>query len=102
MHLSYTQTMMTTPQILSLRLSADEAQLMAQLHARLGISKSAVVKKALRLLADQFGSTGPADAYSAGADLFGRYGDEQRQASDIKQVVRQRLATKRSTAAPQP
>jgi len=88
--LSYTYQMMTTPQILSLRLSADEAQLMAQLHARLGISKSAVVKKALRLLADQFGSTKPADAYSAGAGLFGRYGDEQRQSSDIKQVVYQR------------
>jgi hypothetical protein len=37
---------------LNLRLSADEAQLMAQLHARLGVSKSAVVKQALRLLAD--------------------------------------------------
>jgi len=75
---------------------------MAQLHARLGISKSAIVKKALRLMADQFGSTGPVDAFSAGAGLFGRYGDEQRQSSDIKQVVRQRLADKRPSSAQQP
>ena len=75
---------------------------MTQLHARLGIGKSSVVKKALRLLADQFGSTEQTDTYTAGAGLFGRYGDEHRQSSDIKQVVRQQLANKSPSSAPQP
>lgn len=94
--------MTTSAQILSLRLSADDAHLMMQLHARLGISKSAVVKKALRLMADQLGNTGQADAFLAGAGLFGRYGDDQRQSADIKQVVRQQLAVKRPATTPRP
>ena len=91
---------MPSPQILSLRLSAEDARIMAQLHAKLGLSKSAVVKNALHLLADQLDDAGQADAFAAGAGLFGRYGDDQRQSADIKQVVRQRLANKRAATVP--
>ena len=72
---------------------------MAQLHARLGVSKSEVVKKALRLMADQLTSAPDANAFSAGAGLFGRYGDAHRQSAHIKQMVRQRLSAKRSAPA---
>ncbi len=89
--------MSTHPQFLSLRLSSDESRLMERLHASLGVSKSEVVKKALRLLAEQVNQPQPVDAFAAGAGLFGRYGDAQRQSSDIKQVVRERLANKRSS-----
>jgi hypothetical protein len=84
--------------ILSLRLSPDDAHLMAQLQVSLGVSKSAVVKRALRLMAEQLKAEPQSDAFAAGAGLFGRYGDEQRQAADIKQLVRQRLASKRAAA----
>lgn len=92
--------MNNSAQILSLRLSPDDAHLMAQLHARLGVSKSEVVKKALRLMADQLTSAPDANAFSAGAGLFGRYGDAHRQSAGIKQMVRQRLADKRSAQVP--
>ena len=92
--------MNNSAQILSLRLSPDDAHLMAQLHARLGVSKSEVVKKALHLMADQITSASDANAFSAGAGLFGRYGDAQRQSAGIKQMVPQRLAAKRSAPAP--
>ncbi len=88
--------MNTHLQFLSLRLSDDDARLMAQLHTSLGISKSEVVKKALRLMAEQVISSPQLDAFTAGAGLFGRYADEQRQSSSIKQGVRQRLAAKRN------
>ena len=83
-------------QFLSLRLSGDDTRLMERLHTRLQLSKTEVVKQALRLMAAQIDAQPQADAFSSGAHLFGRHGDAQRQATDIKSVVRERLAAKRA------
>ena len=90
--------MTTSAQILSLRLSQDDARLVTQLHAKLGLSKSDVVKRALRIMAFQLSSTPDTDAFSTGIGLFGRYGDVHRQSADIKQMVRQRIVSQRAPA----
>ena len=94
--------MSTNPQFLSLRLSDDDSRLMEFLHAQSGLSKSELVKQSLRLMADQLSKTQPVDAFAAGAGLFGRYGDAQRQSANIKQIVKQRLAAKHNAPAAHP
>jgi Ribbon-helix-helix protein, copG family len=84
------------PQYLSLRLSVDDSHIVQRLHEQLGLSKSEIVKKALRLLAEQQANGPHSDAYAAGAALFGRHGDVRRQSSQLKQIVRQGLVSKRS------
>jgi hypothetical protein len=81
-------------QFLSLRLGQSDSALMQQLHLRTGLSKTEIVKQALR----QFASSAPAadvSLYDLGQPLFGKYGDAARQSANIKQVVRDRLAAKR-------
>jgi Arc/MetJ-type ribon-helix-helix transcriptional regulator len=85
----------TSPHYLSLRLTPDDARLMEQLRAKMGISKSEVVKQAVRLMASQVADEPESNAFTLGSGLFGRYGDANRQSSDIKQLVKQRLAEKR-------
>ena len=85
----------TSTNYLSLRLSSDDARLMEQLRAKMGISKSEVVKQAVRLMASQVADEPESNAFTLGSGLFGRYGDANRQSSDIKQLVKQRLAEKR-------
>ena len=80
---------------LSLRLSTEDSRIVERLHGQLGLSKSEVVKKALRLLAEHIDGGTEADAYTVGADLFGRHGDAQRQSPHVKDVVRQVLNRKR-------
>ena len=84
-----------TDQFLSLRLGAGDAALMRQLHERTGLSKTEIVKQALRLLASS-DEAAPANAclYELGKPSFGRYGDATRQSAQIKSVVRDRLAAK--------
>ena len=81
-------------QFLTLRLSAEDASLMAHLHAQTGLSKSDLVKRALR----QFGASQAEPAtgglYALGQASFGRYGDATRQSADVKRVVRERLQAK--------
>lgn len=85
----------TSPHYLSLRLSPDDARLMEQLRTKMGVSKSEVVKQAVRLMASQVAAEPESNAFSLGSGVFGRYGDARRQSSDIKQLVKQRLAEKR-------
>ncbi len=98
----HTQPLSTNPQYLSLRLSDDDSRLIEFLHAQSGLSKSEVVKKSLRLMADQLSKEQPENAFTAGTGLFGRHGDAQRQSANIKHIVRQRLSAKHSTQAARP
>ncbi len=84
-----------TDQFLSLRLGAGDAALMRQLHERMGVSKTEIVKQALRLLASS-GEAAASDTclYELGKPSFGRYGDATRQSAQIKSVVRDRLNAK--------
>jgi hypothetical protein len=85
----------TSTNYLSLRLSSDDARLMEQLRAKMGISKSEIVKQAVRLMASQVAGESQSNAFTLGSGVFGLYGDAHRQSSDIKQLVKQRLAEKR-------
>ena len=89
-----------TDQFLSLRLGASDAALMRQLHERMGLSKTEIVKQALRLLAssDEAASANTC-LYELGKPNFGRYGDATRQSAQIKSVVRDRLAAKAKHSA---
>jgi len=80
-----------TEQFLSLRLSADDAALMAQLHAQTGLSKSDIVKRALRQLADAQLAPAAGGLFALGQSSFGRQGDATRQSAKVKRIVRDRL-----------
>ena len=82
---------------MTLRLTEDDAQLVARLIERTSMSKSQLVKQALRLLAQTQLASTPAQVslFALGAERFGKYGDSARQASNIKAVVRARLDAKR-------
>lgn len=82
-------------QFLSLRLGAQDSELLRQLRASSGLSKTDIVKHALRLLASSTQTQAGIDLYALGRSSFGRYGDVARQSGDIKSVVKQRLAAKR-------
>jgi hypothetical protein len=82
-------------QFLSLRLGASDSALMQQLHERMGLSKSAIVKRALQHLAASTEAQADVSLFDLGKPLFGRHGDATRQSKYIKSVVRQRLAAKR-------
>lgn len=84
---------------LTLRLTRDDALLIERLRERNGLSKSDLVKQALRMLARQQESLAPAaqGLFALGEGRFGRHGIASRQASNIKSVVRARLGAKRRT-----
>lgn len=87
-------------QFLSLRLGAGDAALVRQLHERTGLSKTEIVKQALRLLANSGEATASTTClYELGKPSFGRYGDATRQSAQIKSVVRDKLAAKRARLA---
>ena len=82
-------------QFLSLRLGAGDAALVRQLHERTGLSKTEIVKQALRLLASSDeAAAANTSLYELGKPSFGRYGDATRQSAQIKSAVRDRLAAK--------
>ena len=83
-----------TAQFLTLRLTEDDASLMAQLHAQTGLSKSEIVKRALRKLAGAEEEGSDVSLFALGAAHFGRQGDAKRQSANIKAVVRERLRVK--------
>ena len=85
---------MMATQFLTLRLTAEDAALIAHLHAQTGLSKSDIVKRALRQLVNV--ETLPADAgvFALGQASFGCQGDATRQSADVKRVVRERLQAK--------
>jgi hypothetical protein len=82
---------------LTLRLTGDDAQLIELLCARTGMSKSDIVKQALRAMASNEDSMAPAGQglYALGEHGFGRHGDASRQSANVKSVVRARLKAKR-------
>jgi len=80
-----------TQEFLTLRLSADDASLVAQLHAQTGLSKSDIVKRALRQLADAQSTPAAEGLFALGQSSFGREGDAARQSANVKRVVRDRL-----------
>jgi len=81
-------------QFLTLRLTAEDALLMAHLHAQTGLSKSDIVKRALRQLVKEEAVPAVDSLFALGQTSFGRQGDAMRQSYDIKRVVRERLAAK--------
>ena len=82
---------------LSLRLSSQDALLIEHLRVQTGLSKSDVVKHALRALAsnDDFAAPAVQGLFALGEGSFGRHGDALRQSADMKSVVRARLMAKR-------
>ena len=82
---------------LSLRLSSQDALLIEHLRVQTGLSKSDVVKHALRALAsnDDFAAPAVQGLFALGEGSFGRHGDASRQSADMKSVVRARLMAKR-------
>ena len=82
---------------LTLRLSSDDALLIERLRQRTSMSKSDIVKLALRALASNEDSMAPAaqGLYALGEGGFGRHGDASRQSAKLKSVVRARLKAKR-------
>ena len=83
-----------TQEFLTVRLSADDASLVAQLHAQTGLSKSDIVKRALRQLAVAQLVPASAGLFTLGESSFGRQGDATRQSANVKRVVRERLQAK--------
>ncbi len=85
---------------LTLRLSSQDAALIEHLRVQTGLSKSDVVKHALRALAgtasnDDFAAPAAQGLFALGEGSFGRHGDASRQSADMKSVVRARLMVKR-------
>jgi hypothetical protein len=81
---------------LTLRLGTQDAELLESLRSRMGLTKSELVKQALRMLAasqDQALASGQG-LYALGEQRFGRHGDASRQSADVKSVVRARLRAK--------
>ncbi len=85
-----------TTQFLTIRLNAVEARLIARLNEKTGLTKTQIVKQALKNLSIPPEHPSGGGLFEIGADRFGRYGDKARQSADIKQVVRARLDAKRT------
>ena len=84
-----------TTQFLTLRLTAEDASLMAHLHAQTGLTKSDIVKRALRQMVGSETTPASEGLFALGQTSFGRHGDATRQSADVKRVVRERLQAKR-------
>jgi predicted transcriptional regulator len=84
-------------EFLTIRLSKDDARVMQRLREAMGLTKTEIVKRALRSLAgDRTDSTAGGGLYELGAARFGRHGDARRQSSAIKRVARARAFAKRT------
>ena len=84
-------------EFLTIRLSKEDARVVHRLRAATGLSKTEIVKRALRSLAS--GASAPAEGtglFELGAARFGRYGNLRRQSSEIKRIVRSRAIAKRT------
>lgn len=83
-------------EFLTVRLSKDDSRTMQQLRDRTGLSKSDIVKQALRSLAEQSVENNAGGLFAIGAGRFGRYGNARRQSKNIKQIARTRARAKRT------
>ena len=82
---------------LTLRLSSQEATLIEQLRAASGLSKSDIVKRALRAWAGASTPATGADApslFHLGEASFGKHAHAARQSASVKSVVRAQLRAK--------
>ena len=85
-----------TAQFLTVRLNPEEASLMTRLHAQTGLTKSEIVKQALRGMERRAGASGEGSLYELAAKYIGRHGNAARQSADVKRVVRAQLDAKRT------
>ena len=85
-----------TAQFLTVRLNPEEASLMTRLHAQTGLTKSAIVKQALRGMERRAGASGEGSLYELAAKYIGRHGNAARQSADVKRVVRAQMDAKRT------
>ena len=85
-----------TAQFLTVRLNLEEASLMTRLHAQTGLTKSEIVKQALRGMERRAGASGEGSLYELAAKYIGRHGNAARQSADVKRVVRAQLDAKRT------
>lgn len=83
---------------LTLRLTREDALLIERLRAQTGMSKTDIVKHALRNLADSPAATPRATPglFALGDGRFGQHGDASRQSAELKAVVRRRVLAKRA------
>lgn len=82
-------------QFLTLRLAAEDASLIQRLQTQTGLSKTEIVKRALRNLVSGKTPQVEGGLFALGQGNFGKLGDASRQSANVKQVVRQRLLAKR-------
>ena len=85
-----------TAQFLTVRLNLEEASLMTRLHAQTGLTKSEIVKQALRGMERRASASGEGSLYELAAKYIGRHGNAARQSADVKRVVRAQLDAKRT------
>lgn len=81
---------------LTIRLTEAESRLVARLNQQTGLTKSALVKKALENLSLTQDASAGGGLFELGEAHFGRHGDAARQSTQIKRVVRARLNAKRT------
>lgn len=81
---------------LTIRLTEAESRLVARLNQQTGLTKSALVKKALENLSLTHDASAGGGLFELGEAHFGRHGDAARQSTQIKHVVRARLNAKRT------
>jgi hypothetical protein len=83
-------------EFVTVRLTKDEADAMRRLREITGLSKTEIIRKALRSLAsDRTESAEGVGLFDLGASRFGKYGDAKRQSSKIGQIARRRASVKR-------
>jgi uncharacterized protein YgbK (DUF1537 family) len=83
-------------EFLTVRLSKDDASVIERLRQKTGLSKTDIVKRALRSLALEGGETAGGGLFELGAARFGRHGSARRQSSDIKRIAKSRVRAKRT------
>jgi Ribbon-helix-helix protein, copG family len=84
-------------EFVTIRLTKDEADCMRRLRQATGLSKTEIIRRALRTLSggrgDEIAGVG---LFDLGASRFGKHGDARRQSSKIGQIARTRANAKRT------
>lgn len=90
----YTGSIMSA-QFLTIRLTEAESRLVTRLNKQTGLTKSALVKQALKAMSATHDTAAGGGLFELGAARFGLHGDATRQSAQIKRAVRDRLNAKR-------
>ena len=80
--MDHIESVMAT-QILTIRLTETESRLVERLSKQTGLTKSALVKKALKQLSLTQAQSPGGGLFELGKARFGRYGDAARQSAQI-------------------